>query len=173
MKIQIIGHSGSGKSTLAKKLGEHYNIPVLYLDNTRYYGDWESRSLEEQQILVEDFLSKNESWVIDGNHSKVCPNRFLESDMTIYLDMNRFVCLFSAYKRHLKYKNKQRESCKCNGDKFDLRFFNWILFRGRTKERIKNINNLLNMSSGEKYRFTSRRQVNKFLNKLGVLVDKK
>lgn len=38
MKIAIMGFSGSGKSTLAKKLGEKYQIEVLY------GGSWMSDS---------------------------------------------------------------------------------------------------------------------------------
>ena len=97
MKIQIIGYSGSGKSTLAKKLGELYNIPVLFLDNTKFYGNWEERTVEEQTKLVKEFLDTNADWVIDGNYAKICPERFEMTDMTIYKNFNRFFCFFSAH----------------------------------------------------------------------------
>ncbi|MDT8336623.1 MAG: hypothetical protein RQ856_02205 [Candidatus Izemoplasmatales bacterium] len=48
MRIQIIGFSGSGKSTLAKKLADCYNLPLLCMDTVQFYGDWQSRSIEEQ-----------------------------------------------------------------------------------------------------------------------------
>lgn len=94
MKIQIIGYSGSGKSTLAIKLGKLFNIPVLHLDVTKFYGDWQERTVEEQNKIVQEFLDKNENWVIDGNYTKICPQRFEESDMTIYLNFNRLFCFF-------------------------------------------------------------------------------
>ena len=84
MKIQIIGYAGSGKSTLAKKLGNHYNINYLHLDNTHFYGNWEERTVEEQTKIVDKFLLENENWIIDGNYSKVSPKRFEESDITIF-----------------------------------------------------------------------------------------
>ena len=59
MKIQIIGYSGSGKSTLAKKLGLFYNIPYLHLDNVQFYGDWQERSIKEQNLIVDKFLQEN------------------------------------------------------------------------------------------------------------------
>lgn len=165
MKIQIIGFAGSGKSTLANKLGELYNIPVLHLDNTKYFGDWEERSIEEQTVLVQDFLNKNSNWVIDGNYSKVCPERFENTDMTIYLKFNRFICFRSAYKRYRKNRFQTTDSCPCK-DKFDWWFAKWILFKGRTHQRkIGHIKDL-NKTNGKKYIFKNRKQVNKFFEKL-------
>ena len=103
MKIQIIGYAGSGKSTLAKRLGEHYNINYIHLDNVQFYGNWETRSIEEQTFIVDKFLTENENWVIDGNYSRVSPIRFEISDITIFLNYNRFYCYKMARKR---YKEK-------------------------------------------------------------------
>ena len=72
MKIQIIGYSGSGKSTLARELGKIYNIPVLHLDSTKFYGDWQERTVEEQTKIVQKFMDENDSWIIDGSYGKIC-----------------------------------------------------------------------------------------------------
>ena len=100
MKIQIIGYSGSGKSTLCKILSKHYNIPLLYLDTVRFYGDWEERPNEEMTAIVDKFLNENSSWVIDGNYTSVSPNRFNDCDIIIYLNYNRFFCLTQVIKRY-------------------------------------------------------------------------
>ena len=134
MKIQIIGYSGSGKSTLAKKSGLFYNIPFLHLDNVQFFGDWEERSTEEQNKIVNKFLSENENWVIDGNYSKVSPVRFEISDITIFLNYNRFYCFKKCRERYKMYKDMPRESCPCK-EKFDFEFKKWILLEGRTKTR--------------------------------------
>ena len=105
MKIQIIGYSGSGKSTLTKKLGLFYNIPYLHLDNVKFYGDWQEKTKEEQIETVNEFLKQNTDWVIDGNFSSICPIRFEISDITIYLNYNRFYC----YK---KCKQRYKTLCK-------------------------------------------------------------
>ena len=68
MKICIIGYSGSGKSTLAKRLGSFYNIPILHLDSVNFLPGWEVRDTNEMNSIVDDFLTSNESWVIDGNY---------------------------------------------------------------------------------------------------------
>jgi adenylate kinase family enzyme len=64
VKIQIIGYSGSGKSTLAKKLSEFYNIPRLYLDTLKYYGNWEERSREDIRKDLQFFLDNNDSGLL-------------------------------------------------------------------------------------------------------------
>lgn len=163
MKIQIIGYSGSGKSTLAKILGEHLNIKYLHLDNTHFYGDWKERSVEEQTQIVDKFLNENDDWVIDGNYSKVSPKRFYESDITIFLNFNRFYCYKMAKRRYKEYKGKTRESIPCE-EKFDSKFKKWILFLGRTKDRRKKHLENLNKTSKEKLIFKNRKALYKWVN---------
>ena len=165
MKIQIIGFSGSGKSTLAKRLSKLYNIPCLYLDNTRFYGNWQERTREEQAEIVRKFLDENDSWVIDGNYQKICPERFEMSDMTIFLDFNRFACYKAAKKRAKEHKIVARESCACP-DKWDLSFRWWLLVKGRTLRRRKKIKERLNQTKGRKVVLKNRNQVETFLQEL-------
>ena len=162
MKIQIIGYAGSGKSTLAKILGNHFGIPYLHLDNTHFYGDWQERTTEEQTKIVDEFLSQNENWVIDGNYTRISPRRFFESDITIFLNYNRFFCYRMCKKRYLEYKGKTRESIPCE-EKFDKDFKKWILFDSRTKEKKERHLNNLNKTSGQKLMFKNRKQLNKWL----------
>lgn len=165
MKIQIIGYAGSGKSTLAKNLGEIFNIPVLHMDNTKFYGNWQVRTIDEQAKICQKFLDENDSWVIDGNYSQVCPQRFKESDMTIYMNFNRFKCFWSAYKRYKTNRTTIRESCPCL-DKFDKSFRDWLLFGGRTRQRKQMHLENLNKTKGKRYVFKNRNQVNRFVQSL-------
>ena len=168
MKIQIIGYSGSGKSTLAKKLSEFYNIPRLYLDTLKYYGNWEERSREDIRKDLQFFLDNNDSWIIDGNYSSVCPSRFEESDITIYLNYNRFFCYRMCKKRYKMYKDVPRESCNCK-EKLDKQFKRWILWEGRTnKVKKKHLDNL-NKTKGQKLIFKNRRELNKWLEEIGCV----
>lgn len=166
MKIQIIGYSGSGKSTLARKLAAFYGIPFLHLDCVQFYGDWQERSKEEQSEIVRRFLAENESWVIDGNYSKVAPERFKMSDLTIYLNYGRFYCYKKAKERYLTYKGRSRESCPCN-EKFDFVFRKWLLWDGRRKERRKKNLSHLNMTQGEKRMFRNVKELSAWLKEIG------
>lgn len=162
MRIQIIGYSGSGKSTLAVALGRLFGAPVLHLDNTKFYGEWQEYSTEEQNAQVEAFLEANESWIIDGNYTKIATHRFDESDMTIFMDFGRTFCYFSAWRRYRRYKGTKRESCPCN-EKFDKTFRRWLWKDGRTPERrMAHLANLAR-TQGVQVILKNRRQANRFL----------
>ncbi|MBQ9731114.1 MAG: DNA topology modulation protein FlaR [Bacilli bacterium] len=165
MRILIIGYAGSGKSTLAKRLGRIYNVNVLHLDNAAFNEDFTNKKDEEMTLIVKDFLDKNESWVIDGNYSRICPERFELANQIIYLNFNRFFCYFSALKRYINHRGKIRDSFPCT-ERFGLEFQKWILYKGRTKAKRKRHLDNLNRVNGEKIIFKNRRQVNKYLKKL-------
>lgn len=168
MKIQIIGYSGTGKSTLAKLLANHYNLPLLYLDNVQFYGNWQERSTDEQNQIVKDFLDNNDQWVIDGNYGNIQPQRFELCDTIIFLNYNRIFCLFSCIQRYLKYKGKKRESCQCP-EKIDFEFFKWIIYDGRTKHRKKKHFKHVSLCKGTKLIFKNRKQLNYYLKQQGIL----
>ena len=162
MKIQIIGYSGSGKSTLAKQLSEIAGIPVLHLDSTHFYGDWQERTVDEQAQIVRDFIAANDSWVIDGNYTSVATERFALTDMTIFMDFGRLFCFFSAYRRSRKYRGQARSDLGVV-EKFDRSFRRWLLVDGRTKARRQKTMSNLNATSGRKVVLKNRRQVRKFV----------
>ena len=150
MKISIIGYSASGKSTFAKNIGEILDIPVLHLDKVNFLPNWEERKVEESEKIVLDFIKENnDKFVIDGNFSKFAYDlRMKLSDKIIFFDFDRFTCLFQAFQRYNKYKGKVRESMTegcC--EKLDWEFIKWILFDGRTEERINKYNRVI-----EKYK---------------------
>ena len=150
MKISIIGYSASGKSTFAKNIGEILDIPVLHLDKVNFLPNWEERKVEESEKIVLDFIKKNnDKFVIDGNYSKFAYDlRMKISDKIFFFDFDRFTCLFQAFQRYNKYKGKVRESMTegcC--EKLDWEFIKWILFDGRTEERINKYNRVI-----EKYK---------------------
>lgn len=144
MKVAIIGYSGCGKSTLAGELSERYQIPVLYLDCVFWLPGWESRKREESIEIVKKFLDENASWVIDGNYFYMeYERRMEEADRIIFMNFNRFSCLFRAFCRYFKYRGKTRDSMGegCE-EKIDLEFVWWILHAGRDrkhKERYKKV----------------------------------
>ena len=144
MKIAIVGYSGSGKSTLARELAQKYQTDVLHFDTVQFLPDWKVRSDEEKKRITENFLDTHDSWVIDGNYTKLFfERRMEEADIIILLLFNRFSCLYRAYRRYIKYKNTTRPDMAegCN-EKFDSVFIKWILWDERSKhekERYKGL----------------------------------
>jgi len=135
MKIAIIGYSGSGKSTLAKKLADSFRIPVLHFDKVQFRPNWEIRPQASKEIMTKAFLDVHNSWVIDGNYSKLCfQRRMEEADVIILLLFSKISCLYRVIRRYLKHKNTTRpdmaDGCK---EKLDWEFVKWILRDGRTK----------------------------------------
>ena len=136
MKIAIIGYSGSGKSTLAGRLAEYYDIPVLHFDRVQFRPNWEIRPQASKEIMTKVFLDLHDSWVIDGNYSKLFfERRMEEADVIVLMLFNRLSCLYRVWRRYRKYKNKTRpdrgEGCT---EKLDWEFVKWVLWKGRRKE---------------------------------------
>ena len=139
MKIVVNGYSGSGKSTLAGRLGELYQIPVLHLDTVHWLTGWGEKAEEQERSEVRAFMDRNASWVIDGNYRKLeYERRLQEADRIIFMDFNRFSCLFRAYRRYLVHKGRARNSMTegCE-EKLDLEFIRWILWDSRTRKQKK------------------------------------
>lgn len=167
MKIAIIGYTGAGKSTLARKIGEKYGIPVLHLDKVNYTKNWKVRDTSEAKELVDDFL-ENESWVIDGNYSKLEQDRRLkEADKIIFLNFPRRICFYRAYKRYLENKNKTRSDMAndCE-EKFDFEFIKWILFEGRNKKHKDKFKEICNKYSEKTIVCKNSRQVNELVERI-------
>jgi len=106
-KIVLIGSGGSGKSTLARKLGEKLKINVYHLDALFWKPNWISVPKDEQ-IKVQNDLVKTEGWIIDGNYGGTMDIRLNAADTIIFLDTPRTICVYRAFKRLLKYRNKTR-----------------------------------------------------------------
>ena len=136
MRISIIGYSGSGKSTLAALYGKAHSMPVLHMDTAHWLAGWQERPKEERAAIVRRFLDENSDWAIDGNYSQVFyEERMEKADRIIFLNFNRFLCLYRAWKRKNQYAGRSRpdmtEGCE---EKLDMEFALWILRDSRTKK---------------------------------------
>ena len=169
MKIQIIGFSGAGKSTLGKQLSQLYNLPVIHMDSLNFLSNWVERDRLEFNNIVDDFLEKNNSWVIDGNYFRISPQRYEQADLVIFLNYNRFTCLKGVIKRYKKYKKSSRpdmdSGCK---ERLNFSFLMWVLFTGRTKKRKAHMFDVVNNAKSSLI-FKNRKQLNKYLKEIGVI----
>lgn len=165
MKIAIVGYSGSGKSTLARELAQKYQTDVLHFDTVQFLPDWQIRSDEEKKRITENFLNTHDSWVIDGNYSKLFYERRMEeADIIILLLFNRFSCLHRAYRRYIRYRNTTRpdmaEGCK---EKFDSAFVKWILWDGRRKKQKERYKSLISKYKGKSVVIKNQKQLDIYL----------
>lgn len=135
-RIMILGFSGCGKSTLARRLGEILSIEPTYMDALHWLPDWVESTAEHKTELLAPILER-ERWIIDGSYKKILYKERLEkADTIIFLDFNRFLCLYRVIKRRIMYNGKTRpdmgEGCK---EKIDLEFIKWVIWDGRKKRK--------------------------------------
>lgn len=137
-RIIIIGNSGSGKTTISCQLGELLKLPVVHLDKEYWKEGWVRPPKEEWNEKIKTLVSNSE-WIMDGIFSDSLEIRLIRADTVIFLDYNRFVCLYGALKRWLTYFGKSRpdvaESCI---EKIDFVLLKWVLWTFPNKSR-KNI----------------------------------
>ncbi|MCI1220086.1 MAG: DNA topology modulation protein [Bifidobacterium sp.] len=168
MKIAIIGYSGSGKSTLARTLGERRNIPVLHLDTVQFLPQWRERPDDEQRRMVRAFIDEHDSWVIDGNYSKLYVAERLESaDQIIMLQFNRFACLWRALRRAKTYRGKSRPSMTDGcAERIDFAFAWWILYRGRDSAHRENYRSIVTQYAAKTTVVKNQRQLDAYADAL-------
>jgi len=107
-RIIVMGSSGSGKSTLARQLGERLDLPVVHMDTLSWQPGWVETPKDEleQAILI---AAAQPKWVIEGNYQKWgLDERLARADTVILLDLNRFTCLYRAFKRRVMYHGRSR-----------------------------------------------------------------
>lgn len=168
-RVMIVGFSGAGKSTLADMIAEKIGIEAVHLDSIHWLPGWVENTKENEISILRPVL-EFDKWVVDGNYSKVLYNeRMSLADTIIFLDFNRFLCLYRVTRRYLKYRGKNRpdmgDGC---GEKLDFEFLSWVLYKGRKpKNRAKKLEQLklLKTEHPEKdiYFLKNPKQVREFL----------
>ena len=162
-RVIIIGCGGSGKSTLARKLGLKTGLPVVHLDQIFWSpGNWKHLDRDEFDRLLRLELEKPQ-WILDGNFDRTLQMRLARCDTVIWLDYNRFVCIFQWMKRVITNWGKAREDmapgCK---EWFDPEFVGWIWrFNKTNRGRYQAI--LAAQSDKNIFIFQNRRRLKKFL----------
>lgn len=126
MKILIVGCGGAGKSTLAAEMGRRFGLPIVHLDKLWWLPNWQNRSEQEFDELLNAELVKND-WIIEGNYFRTFETRLKYADLCIFLDYDTELCVQSVYARAEKYKGVTRpdmtDGCP---EQIDDEFKNWI-----------------------------------------------
>lgn len=169
MKIVVLGSSGTGKTTICRKLGDKLKIPALHLDSVYWQKDWANISKEDFNTYMKDFLTKNKSWVIDGNYrnNQHFQYRMDLADTIIFLDFGRQVSLKGIHERANKYKHQTRsdmaEGCV---EGIDQIFLQYVAFYH--KFRVKHMKALINKYKDKKQVivFKSRKELYDWYNAL-------
>lgn len=103
MRIFITGNAGAGKTTLAKDLAAQLSVPAFHLDQIVWQPHWQKAPEHERAEALEQ-ITQTENWIIEGVSEVVR----LQADLTIFLDVPRFICLLRCLKRNLPYLFRSR-----------------------------------------------------------------
>jgi adenylate kinase family enzyme len=99
-RISVVGTSGSGKTTLARQISQRLAIPHVELDALHHEPDWQEAPIDVFRKRVEQSLS-SDSWVVDGNYSKVRDIVWSRADTVVWLDYSLPVIMTRLLRRTL------------------------------------------------------------------------
>ena len=165
-RVIIIGCGGAGKSTLARKLGEKTGLPVVHLDQIWWApGHWQHMEKEEFDRRLLEEMEKPQ-WIMDGNYNRTMELRLDRCDTVLYLDMPRAVCLKNWIGRVIKnWGHARADMAEGCAEWFDPEMAAWIWkFNKQNRARYHEL--LKNLKGVQVHIFHSRREVNRFLEKL-------
>jgi adenylate kinase family enzyme len=125
-RIMINGPSNAGKSTLADAIARKLDIPAVHLYRFSHeeQGNWVPRSEEAFQAL-HDAAIADQSWVMDGNYSRLMPQRYARATGIIVIDDH-------VWRRYWRYFNRslfQKErvgGLKSGRDSVKWQMVHWI-----------------------------------------------
>lgn len=164
-RIMIIGCAGSGKTTFAVALSAIVKIPVIHLDKEWWQPNWVETPKDEWHAKQTEFV-KEDTWIIDGDYGRSMNIRLERADTIIFLDMNNWVCIYSALKRFVTNIGKVRfdmgAGCK---ESMDFKFIKWI-YNYPKNGRVRNYKRLKEQKDKRIIVLKSRKEVRKWLARL-------
>ncbi len=139
-RICVIGTSGAGKTTFARQVSHSLMIPHFELDSLYWEANWISTPYDIFRDRVKQSLVGN-SWIVDGNYSKVRDIVWGNADTLIWLDYSFPVVMSRVLWRTFRRVTTQQQVCNGNYETWKKVFSResiilWALqtYRKRKKE---------------------------------------
>ena len=120
-RIAIVGTSGSGKTTLARQTSQQLAIPHVELDALHWEPNWTEAADDVFRSRVAEAL-KGESWVVDGNYSKIRPLVWSRADTIVWLDYAFPIVVGRILQRTIRRVVLQEDCCNGNRETFQKAF---------------------------------------------------
>jgi adenylate kinase family enzyme len=117
-RVSVVGTSGSGKTTTARRIAERFDIPHVELDALHWGPGWTPAPRQVFRARVAGEV-QGDTWVVDGNYSKVRDIVWNRAEMVVWLDYALPVILGRLVRRTVRRSVKQEELW--NGNRESLR----------------------------------------------------
>lgn len=100
-RVSVVGVSGSGKTTVARALAARLGVPHVELDAIYHQPGWTGLDDEEFARRVAE-ATAGESWVVDGNYSRIRDIVWASADTVVVLDLPRWRVMSQLLARTLR-----------------------------------------------------------------------
>ncbi len=100
-RIVVVGVSGAGKTTFARQLALQLSYPHIEMDAIHWLPDWVEMPIDPFRDQIAAALS-GDSWVVDGNYSKVRDIVWSRADTIIWLDYALPLILARLFRRTVR-----------------------------------------------------------------------
>jgi len=166
-RICIMGPSNSGKSTLADAISRARGLRTVHLDQLSHlpHTDWISRSPEEFRAL-HDAEILGLSWVIEGNYSRLLPQRLERASGFILLDAPTTVSLY-RYVRRCWIRRDRQGALEGGSDSVKLAMIRHLL--GTTRVNRERYKRMFRDSSLPKVQLASSEALDEFYRVNGLM----
>ena len=131
-RIIILGPSNAGKSTLAVALSQTLEFPAIHLDQLHHLPktDWQQRP-EEEFAALHDAAILGETWIMEGNYSRLMPQRFARATGAILVTSNHWLRFVRYLKRTLSNPAERAGHLEGARDSIKWEMIHWILVKTR------------------------------------------
>jgi adenylate kinase family enzyme len=139
-RIGVVGTTGSGKTTLARQLAARLGYPHVELDALHWESNWIEAPLEVFRERTARALG-GETWVVDGNYSKVRDIVWSRADTIVWLDYLLPVIMWRLVWRTARRVITQEELWNENRERLSTQLFSrdsifwWALTTYRRRRR--------------------------------------
>jgi adenylate kinase family enzyme len=122
-RVSVVGPSGVGKSTVGAALALGLGAAFLELDSLQHQANWTPLPVAEFRDRVAAAAS-GETWVIDGNYSRVQDLVWARADTVVWLDLPRRVVMRRVIRRSLVRAVRRTELWNGNRERWQ-NLFSW------------------------------------------------
>lgn len=129
-RIMVMGPSNAGKSTLAVALASKLGAPAVHLDQLHHQpnSNWVPRPKAEFIALHNEAILADR-WVMEGNYTRLIPQRLERATGAILITSNRWLRLARYFKRTLVNAQDRVGHLEGGKDRITWMMIDWIMFK--------------------------------------------